>query len=1253
MVIHRRRLAVFGLILLFAAVIGGQQLRTPAPAIAQGGETFEAPNPPKLYVGDISHTFLEPRVSQGLHGYCLQVREEGHVALGANNGFEIAATTYGGAPFVPAVIEDSVYFDNGSATTTDDVYCLSIRALPRPAGTALPGDPFEPNPPIIINWHYLDTSTNTAFVATSDPIAVAEVRLVGFDGPVGGRALICTEGWDPAFLTGETSNSADAPPNTNDQVQAGDWVVNSGGVSLLGQPFVNTTDFTSVNPDDPDNPLPRREWCISLTAAAPVNGISVDFSFVAIYDAGITDDDSAQTENSLAADVDIFTPAEPEIRHALDSGHLIESARATPNAVRAVHTVCVMSSTAGDTLDSVTGVDVAVTPFHDSDPTNGIPDGTLCFSWSRTAPGTDIVTAYVDFNANPYFGTAANVRASWDTDDDNNGYPDADTGQQDLGDLLVKDWFLARTTVISTGDSPDVGDVTNKEVALPVGFNAGSGGFFGSLALNEWVLGTIDEDGEDFELLDGISLHLVIDGKCGHFEGDGLADGTQVIDTVSVAGHFPFTVDISPDSVDTGCVPGDTLVVRIDTFYADGSSTGIPQETVTIKVGGDDGQFFPPESSPQVAYVGQTVTIVYGFAGSDCDNMVATFTRSKTQKGTFVGRGIVNGADSAVVDFDEDDCSATVGYESEDPGEVDIIATFTDLDGDFSSDFNKIHFPIFFVALEDVTVNADSQLTVSEHGSMTADVRVWFPGTNPSGRPEEVKPDGRVLPADRWVLPDDWPILRGERPSWPTSAPIPETRVTFLMQNEGIVNSFQTGENRGASGFFVLDGSGGEQDFNVNPQTGQPSALGTEEHPRIISEITRNGFANTGIYGDFNLRFEGCDKNVLTGNPYCEPDDVVGGARYYAVADYPDRISNVALQKGKWPPVASNEVATTFTWQGYKRLSVVDTADPGIKYLVVHLKDRDGFCDADSLHNVLGNTVRFEIDSGGGIILDAQDRPATVRADKRAATATTFDTTDDAGDPMNDTLVRPTLADDECQAWIRISNSLLSATNVLVTIPAPPVPIPGDVDITNLVCDRTSGFVTVTNNGSNPVSLAGFGVRIPSNTFPPEEHLGLEGYLEPGQSATFSLNSDLAPWITTKSPTFDPIDGARLVWNDFEVSAMTCDGEQSNPPLPATLPLDTEGEIVLDMTIPFGEQTSQPLVEGWNLVTAPASAAVNNVLGQDADKVASIYRWDAASKSWQRFIAGAPQYLNSLQSFEAGEVYWVEVKQPFTLRMTR
>jgi hypothetical protein len=508
-----------------------------------------------------------------------------------------------------------------------------------------------------------------------------------------------------------------------------------------------------------------------------------------------------------------------------------------------------------------------------------------------------------------------------------------------------------------------------------------------------------------------------------------------------------------------------------------------------------------------------------------------------------------------------------------------------------------------------------------------------------------MKPDGRFVPANRWVIPDDLDTLIGAQRSGVPD--MPPAIVVFQIENEGVVNSYKGNVKNGGLGWFLPDDPS-DFSFNVNPVTGKSTILGTPSRPRTMSQPSDGGgAASVDTFGDFNLTFEACVPNVGTGNPLCKPDDIVGHTRYFATVDY-------SQNRGKMLPVNSNVAETIWRWAGYKQVTVVNTDSPQIKYVVAHLRDRDGFCDAVDFNNVLGNVVRFEIDAGGGKILEAEDKPATISNNLRFATATTFDTVDDLGDAINLDLAQPTLAPDECQAWIKVTNSLLQPMNVIVTFPAPPAPIPGDIRITGLQCVGAE-LITVTNKGTKDVNLAGYGLQSPSANLGRVEHLGLYGLLHPGESKTFhgGPGASTLGWLNAQSFIFSgPGDYVSLVWNGFAVSTAACDGTFVNPALPATLPADGEGEIVIDIVVPFGAETATQLVEGWTLLTAGQATTpiATAIAGHEAD-VPSIYAWDAEMGIWRRYIPDAPSTTQTIDAFGNGFVYWVQVKHGFTLTL--
>ncbi len=106
-------------------------------------------------------------------------------------------------------------------------------------------------------------------------------------------------------------------------------------------------------------------------------------------------------------------------------------------------------------------------------------------------------------------------------------------------------------------------------------------------------------------------------------------------------------------------------------------------------------------------------------------------------------------------------------------------------------------------------------------------------------------------------------------------------------------------------------------------------------------------------------------------------------------------------------------------------------------YAVFHALDRDGFCQppdgAVSLHPVLNLPVDFVIESGDGVIIETSS--STGAYGRSAEAVLTFSTANNAaaGSPVQ---AFPPLVDgvtDECQAWVRISQSIPGPLRVLVT----------------------------------------------------------------------------------------------------------------------------------------------------------------------------------------------------------------------------
>ncbi len=245
--------------------------------------------------------------------------------------------------------------------------------------------------------------------------------------------------------------------------------------------------------------------------------------------------------------------------------------------------------------------------------------------------------------------------------------------------------------------------------------------------------------------------------------------------------------------------------------------------------------------------------------------------------------------------------------------------------------------------------------------------------------------------------------------------------------------------------------------------------------------------------GDFLTDLSACASNVLGGGKHCKPGDKVGTGTVTATADYPDF-------RGNHFPVASNSVTANWTWGGYKDVTIEKGEDPQFSYVVFHALDRDAACFVDastgrvSLHPVWtgdvnntfnGNpseTIDFLIDSGEGIILSAALGGDINKSGNRqfANGVGTFSTllNDPAATGIKEfplSALAPAGSVDECQAWIKVSNSLLGILNVLVIAHNDE----GDVGFDRIVDFQTTATYTlnfrwslITWNGADNIPVA-------------------------------------------------------------------------------------------------------------------------------------------------------------------------------------
>jgi hypothetical protein len=76
---------------------------------------------------------------------------------------------------------------------------------------------------------------------------------------------------------------------------------------------------------------------------------------------------------------------------------------------------------------------------------------------------------------------------------------------------------------------------------------------------------------------------------------------------------------------------------------------------------------------------------------------------------------------------------------------------------------------------------------------------------------------------------------------------------------------------------------------------------------------------------------------------------------------------------------------------------------------------------------------------------------------------------------------------------------------------------------------------------------------------------------------------------------------------------------------------------------------SLPIVPGANLLTWPASNAPPAVALAGIPAIRAVYEFDPLTGQWQRFVSGAPAYVNTLTLLQRGRVYWFLASGPATI----
>jgi uncharacterized repeat protein (TIGR01451 family) len=382
--------------------------------------------------------------------------------------------------------------------------------------------------------------------------------------------------------------------------------------------------------------------------------------------------------------------------------------------------------------------------------------------------------------------------------------------------------------------------------------------------------------------------------------------------------------------------------------------------------------------------------------------------------------------------------------------------------------------------------------------------------------------------------------------------------------------------------------------------------------------------------GDFKLSYADCVTNVFGGGHHCDVNDVVGASTVYATVDYPDF-------RGKHFPIKSNTASITWTWAGYKEVTIEDGELDQFKYIVFHAKDRDGYCylpeGVVSLHPVLTAADAHNLVGGS----------ATYSATKTAATTLTQVVTAGASSITVASTTGLAIGD-----YIVIDNELLQILGISSGTQLTVVSLSGGVA-------HSSGAVVfkatnVTFGGADPVETVDFlidsgeGIIVATSG---------GGSINDGKQFALGVTT-FSTLLNTTIKEFPTLDG----------SADECQAwiRVSNSLLGIlnvlTTAHDDEGNIGFDRIVDFSGTASYTLTFRWSLITwagqdgISPNDALTGAVGDDSndiiDQVTAVYGWNQSSQTWLGFFPAGVSVpgANDLIALDNGSAYWIAIKGP-------
>ena len=375
---------------------------------------------------------------------------------------------------------------------------------------------------------------------------------------------------------------------------------------------------------------------------------------------------------------------------------------------------------------------------------------------------------------------------------------------------------------------------------------------------------------------------------------------------------------------------------------------------------------------------------------------------------------------------------------------------------------------------------------------------------------------------------------------------------------------------------------------------------------RILNVYSDNhGEAMVFANGDFRLTYDDCDTNVIGGGKHCTIGDKVGTSNVFAVADYPDF--------KKKPQIASTPVAITWTWGGYKEVTIEAGETDQFKYVVFHALDRDEFCSIPLVQAQaydLGANSQFEGTAVAGGVNDRALKPVYLTA----ATGGTL-----------------TFVNTAIPHLVTRSVSLhpvLSSLDALNTIGAN-----DPVESVDFIVDAGEGIVLTTSNGTGNID--------PTKRFV----TGVPTY-------STALNTTIKEF-----PTLHGSADECQAWIRVSNSLLGILNV-------IVVAHDDEGDIGFDTIVDFSGTADYTLTFRWSLITyagptVPVTDALKGTGANDAgndifDQVTAVYGWDQAAQQWLGFFPSGVDVpgANDLTQLETGKAYWIAIKGPGNVTWT-